>query len=221
MLDSRKPERRLPNPRLTLEHEHSQSFVCPIDEGANGVQLLLAADDFRRHSVHDRDRGADKDNRSRLQLWPGYVAKPGATSGKERVEPGSRWAANVSGRSASLCGVDPNLTEEPREQCRCACIVVHLATAEAACHAGGRGFESRRSRSRTTWKRVVLSFRCDRSEAPPQTARKRYGRAGERTLAQARARYRTRIANASTVPDFPFNSSSRRSASGLSVATAS
>jgi len=30
--------------------------------------------------------------------------------------------------------------------------VVHLATVELACHAGGRGFESRRSRSETRWK---------------------------------------------------------------------
>jgi hypothetical protein len=36
--------------------------------------------------------------------------------------------------------------KEPHEQCRRMAIVVHIVTAEVACHAGGRGFESRRSR---------------------------------------------------------------------------
>ena len=37
-------------------------------------------------------------------------------------------------------------TKEPHEQCARVCFVVHAATAEVVCHAGGRGFESRRSR---------------------------------------------------------------------------
>jgi hypothetical protein len=34
----------------------------------------------------------------------------------------------------------------PREQSRDVCTVVHVVILEVACHAGGRGFESRRSR---------------------------------------------------------------------------
>ena len=36
--------------------------------------------------------------------------------------------------------------KEPHEQCRRMAIVVHIVTAEVACHAGGRGFESGCSR---------------------------------------------------------------------------
>jgi hypothetical protein len=44
--------------------------------------------------------------------------------------------------------IDSEDAEEPHEQCARVSIVVHLATAEVVCHAGGREFESRRSRSR-------------------------------------------------------------------------
>jgi hypothetical protein len=71
---------------------------------------------------------------------------PESFDGKEGVESGSRWAANVSRRFVSQCGIALEAAQEPHEQCAYVCNVVHLATAEVVCHAGGRGFESRRSR---------------------------------------------------------------------------
>jgi len=60
---------------------------------------------------------------------------------------GSKRAANVGGMLAQPCGKLHRSAEEPHEQSAAASIVVHLATLGVACHAGGRGFEPRRSRS--------------------------------------------------------------------------
>jgi hypothetical protein len=70
------------------------------------------------------------------------IHQPGLEPGGHGAEPGSRWAANVSSRSVSPCGVDPEAAEEPHEQRARVRIVVHVATAEVVCHAGGREFES-------------------------------------------------------------------------------
>ena len=48
--------------------------------------------------------------------------------------------------SAQPCESLRNSPERPHEQSDRVSSVVHLATLELACHAGGRGFESRRSR---------------------------------------------------------------------------
>jgi hypothetical protein len=61
---------------------------------------------------------------------------------------GQQTAANVASRIAQPCGASAGDLEEAHEQSDLVCSVVHLATLEVVCHAGGRGFESRRSRSR-------------------------------------------------------------------------
>src|SRR5262249_22384610 len=45
VLDAREPERRLADARLTLEHEGGGARVRWLDEGTEGVKLLLPADD--------------------------------------------------------------------------------------------------------------------------------------------------------------------------------
>jgi len=80
-----------------------------------------------------------------------------------RPRAGGKWAANVCSRIEQPYGVDPKATEEPDEQCARVCSVVHVATAEVVCHAGGRGFESRRSRS------LHLARRCDSFVSPQRT----------------------------------------------------
>jgi Co/Zn/Cd efflux system component len=65
----------------------------------------------------------------------------------ERGElPGSRQAANVLDRPTQPCEIDPLGLKNACDQTDRGSVVVHLALAEVACHAGGRGFESRRSR---------------------------------------------------------------------------
>src|SRR5919201_2198401 len=59
---------------------------------------------------------------------------------------GSKRAANIAPRIAQPCAASAGDPEEAHEQSDPVCSVVHLATLEVACHAGGRGFESRRSR---------------------------------------------------------------------------
>jgi len=66
-----------------------------------------------------------------------------------RTEPGSKRAANVLNQS-----MQPSRTAAlgPRETCdrrHRGPVVAHVALTEVACHAGGRGFESRRSRKST------------------------------------------------------------------------
>ena len=46
MLDTGKPERRLPDARFALEHERSRSFPHFADEGVEGGEFLLSADDL-------------------------------------------------------------------------------------------------------------------------------------------------------------------------------
>jgi hypothetical protein len=45
MLDGGKPERRLPDPRIAVEHEYRGAALDLIDERANGGELCLSADD--------------------------------------------------------------------------------------------------------------------------------------------------------------------------------
>ena len=52
VFDTGKPERRLADPSVALEHERESTFVFAIEEGADGGQLLLATDDLQRHAVH-------------------------------------------------------------------------------------------------------------------------------------------------------------------------
>src|SRR5213079_2715687 len=59
---------------------------------------------------------------------------------------GSKRAANAL-RPLHQPRESVRCAEEPNEERDAASIVVHLATLEVACHAGGRGFESRRSRN--------------------------------------------------------------------------
>src|SRR6186997_1877636 len=49
VLDRRKPERRLPDAGLPLEHERGGPLRGSFDEGAHGGDLLVAADDLDRH----------------------------------------------------------------------------------------------------------------------------------------------------------------------------
>jgi hypothetical protein len=53
------------------------------------------------------------------------------------------------------------------------CIVVHVATAEVVCHAGGRGFESRRSRSKSRRPGRFFAVPLGTWMAVAQAARKR------------------------------------------------
>src|ERR1700674_2779125 len=59
--------------------------------------------------------------------------------------------------SAQPCESLRNSPERPHEQSDRVPSVVHLATLELACHAGGRGFESRRSRRRTRCSEACFS----------------------------------------------------------------
>jgi hypothetical protein len=58
----------------------------------------------------------------------------------------SRRAANACNGSAQRCDSLRRTAEKPHEPSDPVPSVVFLATLEVACHAGGRGFESRRSR---------------------------------------------------------------------------
>ena len=58
-----------------------------------------------------------------------------------------KWFSRRHRRGRTSASSIETSTKEPHEQCARVCIVVHAATAEVVCHAGGRGFESRRSRS--------------------------------------------------------------------------
>ena len=49
VLHAREPERRLPDARLSREHERGGPLRCSFDEGADGGELLVAADDLDRH----------------------------------------------------------------------------------------------------------------------------------------------------------------------------
>jgi hypothetical protein len=62
---------------------------------------------------------------------------------------GSKRAANVRNGSAQPCEAAHSRANGPHVQSDPVPSVVHLATLELACHAGGRGFESRRSRPRS------------------------------------------------------------------------
>jgi hypothetical protein len=74
--------------------------------------------------------------------------KEGVNPGLERCSAGSNWAANASNGSAQPCESLRKSSERPHEQSDPVPFVVQLAIHDLACHAGGRGFESRRSRSR-------------------------------------------------------------------------
>jgi hypothetical protein len=50
MLDACKPERRLSDARVALDHERSRSRPRCADEGVNGGEFFLPADDLERHS---------------------------------------------------------------------------------------------------------------------------------------------------------------------------
>ena len=50
------PERRLADPRLAVQHEPGRSVRRPADEGLNGSELPLPADDLGRHLRLDRAR---------------------------------------------------------------------------------------------------------------------------------------------------------------------
>jgi hypothetical protein len=63
----------------------------------------------------------------------------------ERCSAGSNWAANAWNDSAQPCEPLLNSPEEPHEQSGPVCSVVHLATLEAACHAGGREYQEEAS----------------------------------------------------------------------------
>jgi len=96
VLDPRKPERRLANPRLALEHERNRAFAFlrPIDEGADRGEFLLPPDDLARHSGRtDRDRGSGKCN--------------------------SAWPRAVCGRRRGHCALRPQRGNRPRST-RCA-----------------------------------------------------------------------------------------------------
>jgi hypothetical protein len=60
---------------------------------------------------------------------------------------GSNWAANACDDSAQPCQSLRDRPERPHEESDLVPSVVHPATLELTCHAGGRGFESRRCRS--------------------------------------------------------------------------
>jgi hypothetical protein len=62
---------------------------------------------------------------------------------KNWAVPGSRRAANVLDRPTQPCGIGPLGPENACDQRHPGPIVAHVAVAEVACHAGGRGFESR------------------------------------------------------------------------------
>ena len=52
MLDAGQPERRLPDPRIALQHECGRPFPHVVDEGVKGGELLLPADDLEHHRSH-------------------------------------------------------------------------------------------------------------------------------------------------------------------------
>ena len=58
VVDTGPPERRLPDPRLALEHERGRHGVGPVDERVDGGELVLPADNLERRSPHPvpRDR---------------------------------------------------------------------------------------------------------------------------------------------------------------------
>jgi hypothetical protein len=45
-VDARKPERRLPDPRLAFEHHRRRSVGAPGEERSEGRELLVSADDL-------------------------------------------------------------------------------------------------------------------------------------------------------------------------------
>jgi len=56
-----KPERRLADPRLALQHERTCASLRPADEAVDRGEFLLSADDLEPH-LHwkDPDRGVKK-----------------------------------------------------------------------------------------------------------------------------------------------------------------
>ena len=54
MLDAGEPERRLADPGLALEHERRRPCRRSADEGAEGGELLLSADDLDGHRARRR-----------------------------------------------------------------------------------------------------------------------------------------------------------------------
>jgi hypothetical protein len=76
---------------------------------------------------------------------------------RTRVGPGSKPAANGLAQPMQACGTDPVGLENACDQTDRGSVVVHVPLAELACHAGSRGFESRRSRSESRRKRRLFS----------------------------------------------------------------
>ena len=65
---------------------------------------------------------------------------------------GSKWAANVANHIAQWCGTSRRDLSDLHQRSDPMSVGDHLVSLELACHAGGRGFESRRSRLRSACK---------------------------------------------------------------------
>lgn len=73
---------------------------------------------------------------------------------------GSNWAANAYDDSAQLCQSLRDRPERPHEESDLVPSVVHLATLELACHAGGRSSNPLEETALTSPRVRVERSRC-------------------------------------------------------------
>jgi hypothetical protein len=82
-LDACKPERRLPDSRLPLEHERSGAHACSVNKGADRSEFPIPADNLVRHRVQtDGGRGRGKTRSS----WVEGAQRMGVSGTKARAQ---------------------------------------------------------------------------------------------------------------------------------------
>jgi hypothetical protein len=115
-LDTRKPKRRLPNPRLALEHECQSPSRFLVEEGMEEAEFLLSAHDLEGHPPPSNgDRGGEKPHISHIALSHGSPT-PVRAAGCEKPREGAPGGAPSCRFAASATASDPTRS---RRRCRC------------------------------------------------------------------------------------------------------